>query len=73
VNWVKCNELCGIWHGYMKTGLYVKTASNFVNWAKGQESFERKIGLLKILPKYSLLYFPTANANWPPAPQDQSP
>lgn len=72
-NWVKCNELCGIWHGYMKTGLYVRTPSAFASWAKRQLAYERKTGLLKNLPPYSRIYFPTANSNWPPAPQDQSP
>src|SRR5579872_2903222 len=46
-NWVKCNELCGMRHGYMKTGLYVRTQANFVQWAKGMESYEKSSGLLK--------------------------
>jgi cytochrome c oxidase subunit 2 len=72
-NWVKCNELCGIWHGYMKTGFYVVTPSAFKAWATKQEQFEKSIGLLKVLPAYSPVYYPAANSNWPPAPQDQSP
>jgi heme/copper-type cytochrome/quinol oxidase subunit 2 len=72
-NWVKCNELCGIRHAYMKTGLYVVSQSAFVNWAKRQEQYEKSIGVLKNLPKYASVYYPAANSNWPAAPQDQSP
>jgi cytochrome c oxidase subunit 2 len=72
-NWVKCNELCGIWHGYMRNPLYVVPASTFVSWAKHQEAYERSTGVLKNLPKFSYTYYPAANSNWPPAPQDQSP
>lgn len=72
-NWVKCNELCGLWHGYMKTGLYVDSPSAFTSWAKKQLAFEKSIGFLKILPKYATVYYPTANSNWPSPPQDQSP
>lgn len=72
-NWVKCNELCGLRHGYMKTGLYVKTRSAFGSWARRQFQFEKAVGLLNVLPKYAPVYYPTSNANWPTAPQDQSP
>lgn len=70
---VKCNELCGIWHGYMRSALRVVPAATFVSWAKSQEAYEKKIGVLKILPRFSYVYYPAANSNWPPPPQDQSP
>lgn len=71
--WVKCNELCGIRHGYMKTGLYVMTQSAFKSWAAREYAYEKNIGLLKNLPKYKPVYYPASNSNWPSAPQDQSP
>lgn len=70
---VKCNELCGIWHGYMRADVYVTTKSAFKSWASRQLKYERTTGVLKNLPAYSLVYYPTSNANFPPAPQDQSP
>lgn len=70
-NWVVCNELCGLWHGYMRSTLNVVTKPQFASWATQQESKERSSGLLKNLPKYSDTYFPAPS--YPPAPQDQSP
>lgn len=71
--WAKCNELCGLWHGYMRAPLYVESASAFTSWARRQEQSERSSGLLKNLPRFSYVYYPSANSNWPTAPQDQSP
>jgi len=70
-NWVICNELCGLWHAKMHAQLKVVDQSRFATWASGQEQFERKIGFLKNLPKYSRVYSP--GPVWPAAPQDQSP
>lgn len=72
-DWVKCNELCGLWHGYMRSKLYVESRKAFASWATRQEQSEKASGLLKNLPTYSQVYFPGSNANWPAAPQDQSP
>jgi cytochrome c oxidase subunit II len=72
-DWVKCNELCGIWHGYMHNPLYVVSQSKFTSWAKKQYAYEKSTGLLKNLPKYASVYYPASNSNWPAAPQDQSP
>lgn len=72
-NWVTCNELCGLWHGYMTAYMNVTTPSKFKSWASNMESSERSSGLLKNLPAYAPIYYPSSNANWPPAPQDQSP
>jgi cytochrome c oxidase subunit II len=72
-NWVKCNELCGVRHAYMHSRLYVETQSKFATWAQNQYSTEKANGALKALPPYSEVYYPPANANWPTAPQDQSP
>ncbi|MGH2447755.1 MAG: cytochrome c oxidase subunit II [Chloroflexota bacterium] len=70
-NWVKCNELCGLWHGYMKTHMNILTKSQFRSWANHQLAYEKSTGFLKYLPPYSATYFPAPN--WPGAPQDQSP
>jgi cytochrome c oxidase subunit II len=72
-NWVKCNELCGIWHGYMRSPLNVVSPSTFVSWAQKQYALEKSTGLLNVLPKYSPVYYPTSNSNFPKPPQDQSP
>ncbi|HLJ69503.1 MAG TPA: cytochrome c oxidase subunit II [Chloroflexota bacterium] len=72
-NWVKCNELCGIWHGYMRAGIHVIPQSAFLTWAKQQYAFEKSSGFLKNLPPYASVYYPAANSNWPTPPQDQSP
>jgi cytochrome c oxidase subunit 2 len=72
-DWVKCNELCGIWHGYMRNRLYVISQSAFKSWAQKQYNYEKSVGLLKYLPKYAPVYYPASNSNFPTAPQDQSP
>jgi cytochrome c oxidase subunit 2 len=72
-DWIKCNELCGIWHGYMRVQLHVLTKSAFQTWAAKQFQAEKSSGLLNVLPRYAPVYYPAANSNWPPVPQDQSP
>lgn len=68
-----CNELCGLWHGYMTAQVNMTNPAAFKAWASKMESSERSSGLLKNLPAYAPIYYPSSNANWPPAPQDQSP
>jgi cytochrome c oxidase subunit II len=70
-NWAVCNELCGLWHGQMRSKLSVVAPATFAAWASKQEQFERSSGLLKVLPKYADVYFPAPG--WPTAPQDVSP
>jgi cytochrome c oxidase subunit 2 len=72
-NLAYCNELCGLWHGYMNAQMNVTNPTAFKAWASHMESSERSSGLLKNLPAYAPIYYPSSNANWPPAPQDQSP
>jgi cytochrome c oxidase subunit 2 len=67
---VRCNELCGIGHSTMVTGLYVKSQAAFVAWVKAEERFERSIGLLKRLPRYSATYNPLPRIIWPMPPKD---
>lgn len=72
-DWVTCNELCGLWHSSMQAYLHVTSPSTFASWASSMEAKEKASGLLKNLPAYAPVYFPSSNANWPSAPQDQSP
>ena len=70
---VRCNELCGLWHGHMHTRLAVLSRPAFASWAAKQLASEKSSGLLKVLPPYAPVYYPASNANWPSPPQDQSP
>ena len=56
---VRCNELCGLWHGAMfNTGKVVSPVS-FMAWANGIRDRETRAGVLITLPAYSLTYDPT--------------
>ncbi len=56
---VRCNELCGIWHGAMYNNGYVLSQSAFQTWASGVQSKEQADGVLSSLPAYALTYDPT--------------
>jgi cytochrome c oxidase subunit II len=56
---VRCNELCGIWHGAMFNYGHVVTQSAFQAWATGVQAKEQANGILAALPPYSLTYDPT--------------
>jgi cytochrome c oxidase subunit II len=56
---VRCNELCGIWHGAMFNSGRVTTPTAFQAWARATELAEHRVGLLAALPPYSLTYDPT--------------
>jgi cytochrome c oxidase subunit 2 len=56
---VRCNELCGIWHGAMFNYGHVVTPAAFQAWARGLQARERRLGLLSALPPYALTYDPT--------------
>ena len=56
---VRCNELCGIWHGAMFNYGHVVTPAAFQSWASGMESKERASGVLAALPPYATTYDPT--------------
>ena len=69
-NWVVCNELCGLYHAYMRARMEVVNNKTFTSWASKAERTERADGLLNQLPKYKHTYFPPPV--FPPPPQDQS-
>ncbi len=56
---VRCDELCGIWHGAMYTTGTVVPKSAFEQWAKTTEV--KEASLSKTLPKFSYVYVPSAN------------
>jgi cytochrome c oxidase subunit II len=56
---VRCNELCGLWHGAMFNSGYVLSPAKFQTWARGVQAREQHIGLLAALPPYSRTYDPT--------------
>jgi cytochrome c oxidase subunit 2 len=56
---VRCNELCGIWHGAMYNSGVVVTPQHFMTWARATEIRLRHNTAL--LPPYRLTYTPDAN------------
>ena len=56
---VRCNELCGIWHGAMFNYGRVVTPAAFQVWARAMQVREAKLGVLAALPPYRLTYNPT--------------
>jgi cytochrome c oxidase subunit 2 len=56
---VRCNELCGIWHGAMFNYGHVVTPAVFQAWARGLQAREARLGVLAALPRYALTYDPT--------------
>jgi cytochrome c oxidase subunit 2 len=56
---VRCNELCGIWHGAMFNDGRVVTPAAFASWASAVQTKEESDGLLAALPPYALTYDPT--------------
>jgi cytochrome c oxidase subunit 2 len=56
---VRCNELCGIWHGAMFNYGHVVSPAAFQSWASGVQAKEQSDGVLAALPPYALTYDPT--------------
>ena len=56
---VRCDELCGIWHGAMYNYGKVVSQSAFYQWASSMET--QNASLTKLLPKYSSVYVPNDN------------
>ena len=59
---VRCNELCGIWHGAMYNFGDVVSPADFQSWANSIQVKEQSDGVLAALPPYSLTYDPTVVA-----------
>jgi cytochrome c oxidase subunit 2 len=56
---VRCNELCGIWHGMMFNYGAVESASAFETWATTAEA--ASAANTKLLPPFAYTYVPDAN------------
>jgi cytochrome c oxidase subunit II len=56
---VRCNELCGLWHGAMFNTGHVVTPAAFQKWAAATQSKEANDGILTDLPAYAPTYDPT--------------
>jgi cytochrome c oxidase subunit II len=56
---VRCNELCGLWHGAMFNSGKVVSPTSFMAWANGIRDKETRTGVLITLPAYSPTYDPT--------------
>lgn len=54
---VRCDELCGIWHGAMYNYGKVVSVSDFMNWAKSTQT--QLASVTKLLPPYADSYDPT--------------
>jgi cytochrome c oxidase subunit 2 len=56
---VRCDELCGIWHGAMFNYGNVDTKAQFMSWAQSTES--ALAANTKLLPPFAYTYVPDAN------------
>ncbi len=54
---VRCDELCGIWHGAMFNYGHVVSQSQFLSWAQSMEA--QNASVTKLLPKYATTYTPS--------------
>ncbi|WP_041661807.1 cytochrome c oxidase subunit II [Acidimicrobium ferrooxidans] len=54
---VRCDELCGIWHGAMYNYGEVLPASSFETWATNMQA--ANAGVTKLLPPFALTYTPS--------------
>ncbi|MDA8263192.1 MAG: cytochrome c oxidase subunit II [Actinomycetota bacterium] len=58
---VRCDELCGVWHGAMYNYGYVVSQAQFQQWATQMEA--QNAAVTKLLPKYSTTYTPSYAGN----------
>jgi cytochrome c oxidase subunit 2 len=56
---VRCNELCGLWHGAMFNYGHIVPQAAFQVWARGMQAKEASNGILAALPPYAPSYDPT--------------
>jgi cytochrome c oxidase subunit 2 len=57
---VRCDELCGLWHGAMFNYGKVETTSQFMSWAQSTEA--ATAANTKLLPAFAWTYVPDANS-----------
>lgn len=56
---VRCDELCGLWHGAMYNYGHVVSKTQFVSWAHSTET--ALAANTKLLPAFAWTYVPDAN------------
>jgi len=56
---VRCNELCGLWHGAMYNYGHIVSQGAFNAWARGVQLQQARNGILNELPPYATTYDPT--------------
>jgi len=56
---VRCNELCGLWHGAMYNYGHIVRPAAFEQWARSMQLTQARKGILNMMPPYSLTYDPT--------------
>jgi len=69
-HWIVCDELCGIWHGYMRGPMYVLSESNFTTWIHRQQQISK--ALHGRLPTIHGVYYPDTPSAYPAAPQSSA-
>ncbi|MGD0981307.1 MAG: cytochrome c oxidase subunit II [Solirubrobacteraceae bacterium] len=58
---VRCDELCGLWHGHMNTTGHIVSGSAFNSWI--HSTVTKYAAVTKYLPPYSLTYYPIPTRN----------
>lgn len=58
---IRCNELCGLWHGHMNSTGHVVSGPAFTQWIAAQET--KYAPVTKQLPPYSTSYYPIPTRN----------
>ena len=69
-HWITCDELCGIWHGFMRGPMYVLSEHDFATWIKRQEQVFKAVH--GQLPTVHGVYYPDTHYAFPPAPQNSA-
>ena len=69
-HWIVCDELCGIWHGFMRGPMYVLSERDFTAWILHQQQLTK--ALHGKLPTYNGVYYPDVPYAFPPAPQSSA-
>lgn len=69
-HWITCDELCGIWHGFMRGPMYVLSESDFTTWIKRQQQIFKAVH--GQLPTVHGVYYPDTPYAFPPAPQSSA-
>lgn len=69
-HWIVCDELCGIWHGYMRGPMWVMSDGDFARWIQAQKKYDAYVH--GQLPTINGIYYPDTPSAFPPAPQNSA-